>query len=155
MLTAANKGKIYIIVANGIEGNVAVNIVKIEPHRALKLFTSVAGCKVIEDGNLKIIVNKKTDLTEFQTPLSVVDDVKFKAGSIRKAEIRSLLKNLFIKAKTDVIISHSVTGTCLVRSDELLVSELINGLIKANQLKWTTIDGIPYIVSKAEFKIIK
>lgn len=155
ILKAAEAGNINIIIASGVKGNVAVNIVKINPERALKLFTSIADCKIIEEGSLKIIVPKKIVPMPSATSLSVADDTKYKIGSMRKAEIRPLLRTLFAKGKTDVILGQSIKGSCLIRADKLPVSELIKGIMTANQLTSTTVDGIPFIGKTAETSALK
>lgn len=154
ILKAADAGKINIILGNGIDGNIAVNIIKIKADRALRLFTTIAGCKIIEDGDLKIIVKKETTTPSGQTDISVADDIKYKVGSQRKAELRPLLAKLFTKSKTDVILGESVKGTCLIRTDELPVSKVINGLMRANRLQWTTIDGIPFITKGTSARVV-
>lgn len=155
ILKAADAGKINIIIAPGIEGNVAVNIIKIDPERALKLFTSIADCKIIEEDSLKIIVHKNMIPIPSTTSLSVVDDTEYKIGSMRKAEIRPLLRTLFAKGKTDVILGQSIEGTCLIRADKMPISQLIKGIMTANQLTSTTVDGIPFIGKTAEVRSLK
>jgi hypothetical protein len=155
ILKAADAGKFNIIIPSGIEGNIAVNIVKIDAEKALKLFATVAGSKIIEENSFKIIVKKDMLPLPAPTPVPVVDDTKYKVGSIRKAQIRPLLKTLFSQAKTDVILGQSIKGTCLIRAEELPISQLVAGLMKANKLTSTTVDGIPFIGTKTDIELLK
>ena len=155
IIKASTKGKFNVVMTSDLKGVVSVSIKKIEPLNALNLFLAISKSTSVEKGSFRIITPQNNTFEGKLPEISLKKSGKFKKNTIRKAEIRPLLLQLFELGETDVILGQSVSGHVVLRTEDVDLKELIQIVMYTGKLISKPVNGTLFIGSKAEVDSIK
>ena len=152
MLAAAAKGKINLIIAPGIKGNLSLNAKDQMPADAIRYLAAAVGCVVEKRGDISVVVPKNTPSQRNLPLLAIPIDKKAKALIARSADVRVELLKLFKAAEMTVIIGRNVSGQCTIKLGEVPIKDIVETLAWVNELSWTILKDVVFIGSPKEVK---
>ena len=155
LLEAAAKGETALVIEPGIKGELALEIKKMSPDRAIALLAASVGCVVKKVGELTLVVRQEKASPPKLPPLKIRKDSKCKTRVIRSANLRVQFKSLANEAEIPVIVGREFESSCPIKVGEVPIADLMVALAWVSDARWTFLNEVLFIGTAQEVEMTK